>query len=167
MLHGDHLAHAILQSNMKCIQYLKKNFPECVVQNKVVRSKLAEVVFHDSKKLQILQSMLFPKIKKQIQQSYENMKNCHQYASFIVELPLLHQTLSFCPWFDEIVLVSASHHACWKRFMHRGFSSNQFVKRLQYFCSEKQIYALPQPKSIIYNDGSIDHLKNQINKIFS
>ena len=61
----DIISNNILNSE-DSIDFLKTNFLDCLENDKVVRAKLANIVFQDKEKLQLLEAYLHPKVQSQL-----------------------------------------------------------------------------------------------------
>lgn len=110
-----------LLSTPSYIAQIAQNFPTAVKDGNVDRAELASIVFSDSSKRELLNSIAHPQIMQRI-------KDC-EFSPLAVELPL------FLEWgdndFDEVVLVKASLFKRIKRLEKRGLSYKEAISRIK------------------------------------
>lgn len=163
VLNADDIVHDLLSQDVITIQKIKEVFGKGVIsQGQVDRKALANQVFTHSELLKSLEAILHPKVVKTIQDTYSLIEHRSDYKAFVVEFPLLFE-IQFDTWFDEIIFVTADINLCKKRFLQRGFSEEQFEKRIKRFAHAED--KITKSHYVITNNGSVENLKKQIENI--
>jgi dephospho-CoA kinase len=85
---SDKMVHYIYNHNIEVINFVKNNFPEAIVENKINRKILGNIIFNNDEKKHNLENYIYPILKKQRQ------KIIREYATkkimiLLVEIPLL------------------------------------------------------------------------------
>jgi len=162
---ADEIVHQLLSPHSELGKQIVEIFGRDIIKNASFdRKKIAEYVFADSAKLQKLEQLLHPTVLKTIQQTYQGLLTHNPPLLFVVEVPLLFE-ISAEDWFDAIIVVTTPESLARERFkIASGYPDEQFVQR-----SRRQLPVEEKVRRadyIIYNDGSMDHLKNQVKTIF-
>ena len=155
VLKADDIVHDLLSQDAITIQQVKEEFGESVIQNgKVDRKTLATRVFTRPDQLNKLEQILHPKVVQTIKNAYTSTDKL-----FVVEIPLLFE-IGFDTWFDEILFVTANKELSKKRFIAKGFTEEQFEKRLKRFLPNRESKNI----TLIENNGSLEELKQQVDR---
>lgn len=161
LLDTDKVTHK-LQESPEVIEKITdefKNF-DILEDGKISRPRLAKIVFTDFNAKTALEGILHPLIKDEIRQFF--LENVGEKIAF-VSVPLLFET-GFDKLFDKILLVYTDDEIRLKRLMKR----NNMTKANAKIRLNNQ---MPQGKKfsrsdyIIKNNGTIEELNNQIQKI--
>lgn len=64
---ADVEVHKLLESDKSTIEEVINSFPESFIEQKINRKILGKIVFSNSKKLEILEKILHPKVRKKYQ----------------------------------------------------------------------------------------------------
>lgn len=142
----DKIAHKILEEN-------KHLFPQAIVENKIDRKKLANIVFNDKEQLKYLESIIHPKIR-------EFIKNIETEGTVFVSVPLLFEA-NFEDLFDKILFISAPVEIRLERLMKRNnLTKDEALVRINAQLREEE--KISKCDYVIINDGSIEKLKSSI-----
>ena len=118
---ADAQVHKLLESDESTIQEIRKHFPESFIEQKINRKILGEIVFSDTKKLEILENILHPKVREQYS---EFLKLAHRRGArlAVLNIPLLLEKGGYeC---DKIVAIITSKIVQKYRFLGRHKESN-------------------------------------------
>jgi dephospho-CoA kinase len=162
---ADEIVHQLLSPHSELGKQIVEIFGQSIITNAAFdRKKIAEHVFADPKKLQKLEHLLHPAVLKTIQQTYQNVLTHTPPPLFVAEIPLLFE-ISAEEWFDTIVVVTAPESLAKERFKTAsGYPDEQFLLRSQRQMPVEE--KIRKADYIIYNDGSISHLKTQVKTLF-
>ncbi len=161
---ADEIGHQILKKNSivykKIIQELGNKILD---KNKNIdREKLGNIVFNNSIKLKGLNSIMHPIIINEIKNKIKKIKvECGKKTKIIIDAPLLLETEAK-NLVDKIIVVKSDKKNILQR-LSKNFSKKKIEKilKVQMPLNKKMKYA----DFIIYNDKSLKHLKNQVEKI--
>ncbi len=124
------------------------------------REDIANIVFSDSSKKEILEKIMHPQIKKKILDFFN--RNKEEEFTFAI-VPLLFEA-NMSDMFDYIILICADENIRIKRLIERnGFDKKHALLRIR--SQKPQEEKIPHADFIIDNNGSIDNLKTQIESI--
>lgn len=100
---ADETVHHLFRTSENLRDEIDQHFPGCVKDSAVDRGNLREIVFHDSKKLRLLESLIHPKIAE----------DCHAFIkknsvskACVLDIPLLFE-INWDEWCDTTIVVSA------------------------------------------------------------
>lgn len=138
--------------------------PEIVVDQQIDHAKIAKKVFNNPQLLHSLEALLHPAVLQALETSYQQIKQTKQYPLFVAEVPLLYEA-GFESWFDYVIVITATREQCKERFHKKtGYGEEEFTKR-----SKRQWdteLKAQRADSVIVNNGSLEELKREIEKIF-
>lgn len=83
--YADRLAHTLLEQDAKVAEQIAHFFPEVVAEGAIRREALAQIVWKDSRRLDMLESILHPAVKKALLSSIAQEKQ----PMVFIEVPLL------------------------------------------------------------------------------
>jgi len=129
---ADKEVHELFESDKLTFSEILKNFPTAIINQKINRKILGEIVFVDEKKLQILEKIIHPKIQKKSLEFIERSKK-NNVEIAILNIPLLLEKQGYkC---DKIISVIAPKSLQKKRFLARVKKNNpeNFKKELKNF----------------------------------
>lgn len=160
VLDTDKLAHQVLENNQSVIKAVKALLGDDVYldNGKPDRTKIATIVFSDSKKLQALEEIIHPAIEK-IWDNEDSENNI-----VVVEVPLLYEK-KLEKHFDICVSVLCSEALRIKRLIQRGMNLSEISKRdaFQFSATEKAKLA----DIVLFNEGNLDFLNKQVAFVLS
>ncbi len=118
---ADKEVHKLLELDQSTIQEVKKNFPASFVAQKIDRKILGTIVFADAQKLQILEKILHPKVRKKYQE-FLNVARKEKKKIAVLNIPLLLETSGYeC---DQILAIVAPPSIQKRRFLARAKKSD-------------------------------------------
>ncbi len=160
---ADKIVHQLLSSDTNLGQEIVKLLgSDVLVNQKLDRSRIAHIVFHDLELLQALEKLVHPLVYGEIDKEYQRQKNLSQPPSlFIAEIPLLFESGGKRDY-DYTVAVVSNLETCYKRFeqatgLGRAEFNNRMARQLSLF--DKAVLA----DYVIMNNGTLSDLQ-QITK---
>lgn len=134
-------------------------------KNDIDRKKLADIVFSDKAKLEVLNSITHPKIIEEIKRQVEEYKKAGKKIIVIDAALLIEAGLNKIV--DEVWVVAVNEEVQLQRLMTRekGITKDEAVKRIksQMPLTEKLKFA----DRVIDNNSTIEETKNQVDKIWT
>ena len=145
----DEINKELLNNN--AFELLKKDFPECFINEKLNKEKLSEIVFSNNNRKQVLENIMHPLILEKLLERKDD--------PLFAEVPLLFET-GWDNYFDEKLLIVCDEDIALQRLKNRGISLLDGQKRVnnQMPVQEK----IKKATRIIYNNGSLDELYSAI-----
>lgn len=131
--------------------------PEIVVNDKLDKKKISQIVFSNPTKLKLLEEIIHPAVKQNLNYQFDMASKQLKYKFFIAEVPLLFET-EMQNQFDYIIVVKTKLENARSRFqgtyfeerLNRQLSSNNQARKADF---------------IIHNNQDIENLKAEIKKI--
>lgn len=136
-----------------------------LINQKLDRSRIAQIVFHDPKLLQALEEILHPAVYRQLDKHYQRQKNRSRPPSlFIAEIPLLFESGGKRDY-DDTVAVVANLDICAQRFKQatgedRIEFNNRMARQIPLF--EKAVLA----DYVIMNNGTFSDLRQTTQELY-
>ena len=161
VIDADKLAHEALEPgnpNFEKIVLLFGN--EIVINGKLDRKKIAEIIFRDAAKRKALETIIHPYVFRRIEEEAGRAKE----KVILVEVPLLFET-GFDSKCDHTIVVFSDEEVTEKRLGEKGFSPAEIKARNRAQMLQQEKLKLTQMK--IDNSKSIEETKNQVHKIWS
>lgn len=157
----DEIYRDVIQSP-SYIQKISEVFPECILEGKIDRKLLAQLVFQNEEKLAILNAIAHPLIMERLSQ---NMDNCNGDTVF-AEVPLLFEG-NYENLFDKVFVVLRNKEARIQSVIQRDQISEQSVKnrinsQFDFEDPKNEIRLKNCNVIFIKNQGDLSALKNQI-----
>lgn len=156
-LNSDDIIHQLLSEDKLSIdQVVGYLGAEVVLDGKIDRGRVAEIVFSDAQKLRGLEAILHPKLLGIIRKEYRQQIVLGLYRFFVVEMPLV-QEIRKEEEFDIIVAVTCPEALAKERCT---LSEREYTRRMkrQWPAEKKARYA----DYTVVNDGSIKELEKQL-----
>lgn len=161
---ADELAHIALARGSKVYVDVVDEFGAGIldVYGEIDRSQLADIVFGNVKKLEILNELVHPGIKEAIARWLESEQKSGESIAVVI-IPLLFEAGMDSGW-DAIISVGCSDDIQQKRLMGRGLSKNQCRQRIlaQIPIAEK----MKQSDFAIWNDEDEASFEKKIEDVF-
>jgi dephospho-CoA kinase len=152
---ADKIVHNLLNSSESSLgqKVLQLFGNEILVNGKINREKIADEVFHDSKKLYALENLLHPFVFEEIERIYQEEVRKRKPIVFVVEMPLLFETGSEKNY-DVIVTLFREEKKC-----------RECCKKKNYKERSQRLVPIEEKKRrshfVIENDGSLQDLKRK------
>lgn len=143
----DKIAHKILENNTE----VEKHFQTCD------RKELAKIVFSDSEKLKILESIIHPLVKQELKKIFAK-----DYEVVFVSVPQLFEA-GFEKMFDRIIYITADKNVRKERLIKRNnLASDEAQKRID---AQKDIGKKENSNYVIENNSDFQNLKIAVEKV--
>ena len=155
---ADKIAHEILDKE----QRIRHDFGiyDIFENNEISREKLGKLVFSNCDLKLKLESIMHPLIRRRIEAIFEQYKN-EKYV--FVSVPLLFES-GMQDMFDKVIFIYADDDIRLKRLIGRnGYSLDYALKRIN--CQQSQDEKIKLADYVIYNNYSVEQLKEELLKI--
>lgn len=122
------------------------------------RNMLGRIVFEDSSKRLLLNSILHPLVREKWQRRHAELVGTDPAVPVVVVIPLLFETQ--CEgWFDSIACVACSDEVQMRRLGERGLTSEQSRLRIEAQWPMEQ--KTEKSHVVVWNNGSLEMLEAQ------
>ncbi len=158
-INSDVIIHHLLSTNKVCIGKVVNLFgPQIINHNKIDRTKVANIVFSDSKKLNALEQVIHPMLFEELERIYKN----HSESNCIIEMPLV-QEIGKAALFDGVLAVNSDETIAKQRYIAAGHTEADYTRRMsrQWSPGKKAAHA----DFIIINNGSLEDLKVTVTEL--
>ena len=161
-LSADDIVTELLVNNQEIKSKFKKRFGLEVFNPKgfIDKKKISKIVFNKSDELKWIENILHPLVNKE----WLKFKKNNSSGVVFYELPLLFEK-KLEKNFNIIVCITCSTSVAEKRLKSRGFSKSDIALRKRQQLSDQ--FKLDRSDFNILNDGSIESLYEQTNKLLS
>lgn len=139
-----------------------------VVDNRIDRSQVAQIVFQEPSLLQALENLLHPVVYSEIEKEYQRqLNNRNPPPLFVAEIPLLFESSvsGNAKEYDYVVAVVADPEICLQRFLQKpGVDREDFDNRMN-----RQMPLLEKAKRadyVIINSGSFSNLQETTKELY-
>lgn len=128
VFNSDVEAKKLLFSNKKIIRLVKTEFPVAFENNQLNKTKLAQLVFNDTKALEKLNQIIHPEVKKVFMQWVEANKT----APFVVKEAAILIETNLHKELDKLILVTAPTSLRIQRVIARdGIDEQEIIQRMK------------------------------------
>lgn len=159
VINCDQVARDVTQPMNECVFEIHDEFPECVDEETFTlnRRALADIVFSDREKLDMLNRIIFRYIRREINGMIAALKVNHEFV--LLDAPTLFEA-GMDKRCDYIVSVTAEEELRLKRVMERdGLDEESAGKR---FASQLTAEFFETHSSyVIRNNGSMENVRSQ------
>lgn len=143
----DKIAHTILASNKE----IENEF------GTLDRKEIAKIVFSDVNKLRLLESIIHPKVKMELEKIFKKDENI-----VFISVPQLFES-GMNTLFDKIIFIDASEKIRLERLIKRNsLTEEDAMKRIN---SQKESNKREMSDFVIENNGNLEELQAQIDKV--
>jgi dephospho-CoA kinase len=162
VIRADDLARQVVENDTAGFNKVVARFGPQIVgtDGHLDRRKLSEIVFNDNKSLTDLEEIIHPLVRLK---STEIIEKQNPETIIINEIPLLIEK-NMQAMFDFLVVVVSDHKNRVDRLTKRGMTLPQIEARI-----DKQVDDETRKSAadfLITNDGSIEHLEDDVKKIW-
>lgn len=162
VINADKIARIVVEKGSKCLSEIQDVFGRCVINDDgtMNRKALADIVFSDKKKLEMLNSITYPYITQEILNQINNY-SAKGKKLILLDAPTLFESRAddFC---ELIISVVADEDIREKRIIERdGLTGNEAQKRMN--SQLDQDFFLKHSDYIINNNKSLE-IVNEISK---
>jgi dephospho-CoA kinase len=163
---ADNIVHHLLSSDTNLGQEIVHLLgSDVLVNQKLDRSRIAHIVFHDLERLQALEELIHPAVYRELDKDYQRQNNRSQPPSlFVAEIPLLFESGGKRDY-DDTVAVVADLDICRKRFEQTtGHDQTEFNNRMarQFSLFDKAVLA----DYVIMNNGTLADLQQTTQELY-
>lgn len=161
---ADEIGHVCMEPGEEAYQKIIEYFGREVLdkEQKIDRKKLSEVVFGNEEKLEVLNGIIHPAVRKYIEQKIKETRE-KQEAYFVLESAILLQA-GFGDICDEIWYVQVSEQTRRERLKSsRGYSDEKIDSILKNQWSDTQF--LEKADKRIWNEGKLEEVLQQIQEM--
>ncbi len=166
VLSADDIVHQLLSSDTNLGEKIVNLLgPQVWVDQKLDRSRIARIVFHNFELLQALEALIHPLVYARLNKEYQRQRISPQPPPiFVAEIPLLFESGGQKDY-DNTIAVLASWKNCFERF-HIATGQNQleFKNRMnrQFPFFLKAMLA----DHVIFNNGTLAELQEKTDKLY-
>ncbi len=166
VIDADRIARAVVKKGLPAYREIVDHFGLGVLlpDGEINRDALGDIIFNDPQKKQLLNRIVHPRVKKEVNRQLKLIETTHSKAVAILDIPLLieagmHNDLS------EIIVVYAPQHMQIKRLMQRDrISEADALARVR---SQMPIEEKKQQATIVIdNSGTIENTRRQTLDLF-
>jgi len=161
--YADDRAKYLMQHEHHLIDEIKRNFGDDVYDNcHLNRELLAERVFNDKQKLDLLNSLVHPAVFRDTERWVEDQKE-RKVPYVLKEAALLVETGSY-KTLDKLIVVTAPLNVRMQRVSERDhLQVEEIMARVKNQLPEEEKVKLAD--YVVINDSGLDHLKDQVMKL--
>lgn len=154
----DIIAHEIVLPGRSALEEITDNFGKSVLQKDgaLNRKLMRKIVFEDSKKRLILESILHPKIQNEVKNKISSLDGPYQ----IIVVPLLTKS-PILKQVNRILIIDCDEKKQLKRLIKRDGISTKLASQIMSSQSDRK-ERLSIADDIILNDDDFDSLDTQI-----
>ena len=151
---ADQLAREVLERGEEGFNQVVAEFGDEILTNGAIdRGKLAEIIFNDSSKRDLLEEITHPLIA---QRFLRIKKSLPENAVVVYEIPLLAEKPERVRDFDFIVTIETSQELRLERLQGRGLTRDQAIGRMAHQTSDKNRREISH--HVIKNNGDMEAL---------
>jgi len=157
---ADTLAREVLERGENGYNEVIAHFgDEVLIEGQIDRKKLAEIVFNDSKQLEVLESITHPLIRAKF---VSEIRTLPEKTVVVYEIPLLAESISRQKQldFDHVIVLQSNSEIRVKRLIERGLSAKEAQLRIANQHSDEQRKKVAT--HLINNEGSLEELKIEL-----
>ncbi|MBL4772420.1 MAG: dephospho-CoA kinase [Alcanivoracaceae bacterium] len=158
IIDADIIAREVVKADSDGLNQLIKVFGKLILnhEQQLDRSKLRKIVFNNSKKLALLNSIIHPLIQQEIINRVMQVNNSY----CIIVIPLLCEGARY-KWLDRVLLVDVDPEVQLQRLMKRdAISKDLALKMMHSQCSRKQRLSIAD--DVVKNERSLTDLKKHV-----
>jgi len=162
----DALSREVVIPCSKAWREIVNFFGKGILKNdlEIDRERLRGIVFGDSEKLDVLENIIHPEVRRKCMERVEAIKKMEPNALVVIDVPLLME-LGIQKEFDKVIVVYVSEEVQIKRVMERDGGTEEDAKKmieLQMPLKEKLKFA----DIVINNEGTREETEKQVRNMF-
>ena len=161
VIDADNVAKNIINTNVEAKQVFIEKFGQKYIDSnqQIERNLLRDEIFKDINKKNILESIVHPFVRKEIQIFIENSESIYK----VIMVPLIYETNSM-KFYEKIIVVDCDEEKQISRASKRDNQTKSNIKNIiKNQASRKERLSIAD--EIIHNNSSLENLKNQVLKI--
>ena len=161
----DVISRELINHDRSTLKAVLAKFGKSIVtaDNSIDRKKLANIVFSDKKNKQLLEDILHPKIRDEVNKRIHSLSNATPPDYIIVVIPLLLET-GFNDIIDRVLVVLADEDRRIERVLQRDERNLDEIRAIinHQVDDEERTKAADD---IIENNSDIKHLQSQVRQL--
>lgn len=166
LVDADRIAREVVEPDQPGWDAVIRRFGEQIVlpDRSLNRKQLAEIVFHDNKAREDLQSILHPLIRAEMRRQIQNLEENEPSRLVIVDVPLLYES-KLQHLFQAVVVVYVDRATQIQRLMERDHLTVEQAEarlRSQLPIEDKRRWA----DYVIDNRGTVEHTEEQVKHLY-
>ena len=162
---SDDLARKVVEPGQPTLEMIRAEFGEGFIgpQGRLDRSGMASLVFDNEEQRKKLEGIIHPLVRDLWLEQVKQWE-ADQITRGVVIIPLLFE-VGVEGEFDRIICIACTGNTQFERLRTRGWKPEQIKARIksQMDISEK----MNRSDYVIWNEGSLDEIKEQLRRIFS
>ena len=165
VIDADGISRSLTADGSPVIDELAKSFGDVILDSERVlnRKKLAEIVFSDSKKKALLESIVTKRVLDIAENQIEELRNSNRYDIIFFDAPILFES-GGDKLVDKVWVVTAESDIRIKRVMERdGAAREDVIKRINNQMNEETRKA--KADEIIDNSYDLESLYKQVDRL--
>lgn len=161
---SDDLARSVVEPGQLALERIRDEFGDEYIgpQGNLDRSKMASLVFENEEQREKLEGIIHPMVRNLWREKVEQWRS-DKLDRGVVIIPLLFE-VSLEVEFDRIICVASTGKTQIERLKMRGWETEQISLRIRSQMSIKE--KMERSDCVIWNEGSIDNLKRQLQRVF-
>ena len=157
VINSDLIGHQVLEPHGEAFAAVARRWPEVVVDGRIERSRLADIVFADPAALDELEHLTHPAITHRILRLVQALAD----VAVIVELPLA-KNLFGDDW--SRVVVDAAPETRSARAIAQGRAPEDVARRMAAQPTREDWRAIAD--YVVVNDGNLEDLRSQVDELW-
>ena len=164
VIDADKMSRELTGTGGRAIPYIREHFGNEYIREdgSMDRAKMRDLIFHDYSKKKLLEEGTTKLVLEDIAGIKKQAEEKNVNAIFF-DIPLLFET-GTAENYDKIWVVTADRELRKKRIMQRDNIDENIID-LIIGSQKEEIDKISEADTVIYNNGSIDNLKANINKL--
>ena len=158
VIRADEVGHSVLEPGGGAYAAVAARWPACVVDGRVDRARLAEIVFSDTEELAALEAITHPAIGRLILSEVEGVGD----RPAVIEVPI-HASFIDPRWIR--VLVDAPEALRLERATRRGADAGDVANRMA--AQPTREARLAWADHVIENVGTLDELSQRVDELWA
>jgi dephospho-CoA kinase len=161
VIEADKLAHTLIEPGQPAYGEIVREFGASILgaDGRVDRSKLAAIVFSDSARLQELNSIVHPRVHKELLHRFDDLAQAGKHKVVFVEAALLVEA-GFLQQLDALVVAWCKPEQQLERLRSRGLSEAEARTRIA--AQMPVVQKLKQAKYRIDCSGTLEETRKQV-----
>lgn len=162
VIDSDQLAREVIERGTPGYDSVLKAFgDEILLEGEIDRIRLAEIVFKDETKRQLLESIIHPLVRERAESL---MKRAPNDSVIVNQIPLLVETEG-AKRFDYVITVSTMDEIRRQRLLDRGMKDYEISKRMAAQVDDSAREAIAH--HVLTNNGSRDELQRSVEDLWN
>ncbi|CAG2102910.1 unnamed protein product [Medioppia subpectinata] len=132
VIDGDLVAREVVKPGMKALELMRQRLGEDVIleSGEMDRKRVADIIFNDPSKRQLVNSIIHPQIYKYIfRQLFVYLLTLRQFV--VLDLPLLYESGKMRQYMSQIIVVKCSREQQIQRLMQRNdYTEEECISRI-------------------------------------